>query len=83
MIWLRTDERKEAVNSLEKAYQFILEVHNDPYNWKWVIIAIHNATQAFMVLALQGPASLNVIKIEKNGLRQYNWEISIQSTSTC
>jgi len=62
MTWLRTDERKEAVNSLEKTYQFILEVHNDPYNWKWVIITLHNAAQAFMVLALQGTASLNVVK---------------------
>jgi hypothetical protein len=62
MTWLRTDERKEAVNSLEKVYQFILEVHTDPYNWKWVIIALHNAVQAFLVLALTGTASLNVIK---------------------
>jgi hypothetical protein len=51
MIWLRTDERKEAVNSLEKTYQFILEVHIDPYNWKWVIITPRNTTQALMVLA--------------------------------
>jgi hypothetical protein len=62
MIWLRTDERKEAFNSLEKTYRFILEGREDPYNWKWVIIALHNSTQAFMVLALQGTASLNVIK---------------------
>jgi len=62
MRWLRTDERTEAVNSMEKTYQFISEVHVDPYNWKWVIIALHNSTQAFMVLALKGTASLNVIK---------------------
>lgn len=62
MTWLRTDERKEAVNSLEKTYQFLSEVSEDPYNWKWVMIALHNATQAFMVLALKGTASLNVIK---------------------
>lgn len=62
MIWLRTDERKEAVNSLEKTFQFVLGVREDPYNWKWVLIALHNATQAFMVLALMGTASLNVIK---------------------
>lgn len=62
MIWLRIDERMEAVNSLEKTYQFLLEIHEDPYNWKWVIIALHNATQAFMVLALMGTASLNVVK---------------------
>lgn len=62
MMWLRIDERTEAINSLEKTYQFILEVHNDTYYWKWVIIALHNTIQAFMVLALMGTAGLNVIK---------------------
>jgi hypothetical protein len=68
MIWLRIDERKEAVNALEKTYRFILEVHEDPYNWKWAIIALHNATQASMVLALMGTASLNVIKDQEKRL---------------
>ncbi len=62
MIWLRTDERLEAIKSLHKAHQFLLEVHEDPYNWKWAIIALHNSIQAFMVLALMGTASLNVCK---------------------
>lgn len=62
MKWLRTDERLEATKSLQKAYQFLLEVHEDPYNWKWAIIALHNSVQAFMVLALMGTASLNVCK---------------------
>jgi len=43
-------------------HQFILEVQEDDYNWKWAIIALHNSTQAFMVLALQGTSPLNVIK---------------------
>lgn len=66
--WLHADERKEAINSLEKTYQFLLEIHEDVYNWKWVIIALHNnSIQAFMVLALQGTTSLNVInKPEKS-----------------
>ena len=68
MIWLRADERMEAINSLERTYYFILEVHNDPYNWKWIMIALHNATQAFMVLALQGTASLNVVKYREKWL---------------
>jgi len=69
MTWLRIDERKEAVNALEKTYRFILETHEDPYNWKWVIIALHNSTQAFMVLALMGTASLNVIKEKEKWLK--------------
>jgi hypothetical protein len=62
MIWLRTDERNEAIKSLHKTHQFLLQIHEDSYNWKWVIIALHNSTQAFMVLALKGTASLNVCK---------------------
>jgi len=62
IIWLRTDERKEALNALVKLHQFLKEVEEDVYNWKWVIIATHNATQGFMVLALKGFNSLNVYK---------------------
>jgi hypothetical protein len=59
-MWLRTDERNEAIKSLHKTHQFVLEAHEDNYNWKWVIIAIHNSAQAFMILALKGTASFNV-----------------------
>jgi hypothetical protein len=61
-MWLRTDETNEAIKSLYKTHQFVLEIHEDAYNWKWVIIALHNSTQAFMVLALKGTASFNVCK---------------------
>lgn len=60
--WLDTNERLELVNSLKKAHQFILEVHGDLYQWKWVIIALHNSVQASMVLALKGSAAFNVYK---------------------
>lgn len=68
MAWLRVNEREEAVKSLEKTYQFLLEVHENVYNWKWVIIALHNSTQAFMVLALKGTASLNVVEKPEESL---------------
>ncbi|MGB5101269.1 MAG: hypothetical protein WBN94_11810 [Methanothrix sp.] len=61
-MWLRTDETNEAIKSLNKTHQFVLQIHEDAYNWKWVIIALHNSTQAFMVLALKGTASFNVCK---------------------
>ena len=57
-----TDERNEAVGSLHKTYQFILEIHEDNYNWKWAIISLHNSVQAFMVLSLKGTANFNVIR---------------------
>jgi hypothetical protein len=62
LIWLRTDDEEEAVNALEKFYQFILEANSDIYQWKWAIIALHNSIQAFMVKALKGSASFNVLR---------------------
>ena len=50
--YLRTDEREEAIRSLEWAEQQARSLADDPYLWKWVLIALHNATQGFMVLAL-------------------------------
>ena len=50
--YLRTDERQEAVRSLEWAELQSRPLFGDPYLWKWVFIALHNATQGFMVLAL-------------------------------
>jgi hypothetical protein len=67
-MWLRTDETNEAIKSLHKTHQFVLQIHEDAYNWKWVMIALHNSTQAFMVLALKGTASFNVCKNKKKFL---------------
>ena len=50
--YLRTDEREEAVRSLEWAETQSRLVSNDPYHWKWVLISLHNAAQGFLVLAL-------------------------------
>ena len=61
-MWLQTDETNEAIKSLDKTLQFLLQIHEDAYNWKWVMIALHNSTQAFMVLSLKGTASFNVCK---------------------
>lgn len=49
---LRTNEHEEAVRSLEWAEVQARTIATDPYNWKWVIISLHNAVQGFMVLAL-------------------------------
>lgn len=50
--YLRTDEREEAVRSLEWAEIQARALLDDPYQWKWVLISLHNAVQGFMVLAL-------------------------------
>lgn len=50
--YLRTNEHEEAVRSLEWAEVQSRSLAADPYLWKWVFIALHNATQGFMVLSL-------------------------------
>lgn len=51
-MYLRTSEHEEAVRSLEWAAKQASEIASDPYQWKWTLIALHNAAQGFMVLAL-------------------------------
>jgi hypothetical protein len=50
--YLRTDEKEEAVRSLEFARSHAALLSSDPYAWKWILISLHNAVQGFMVLAL-------------------------------
>ena len=50
---LRTDDEIEAVYALDKALAELRLARSQPYNWKWVILALHNALQGFMVLALR------------------------------
>lgn len=52
MPYLRTNEHEEAVRSLEWAELQARSIASDGYYWKWVLIALHNAAQGFMVLAL-------------------------------
>lgn len=49
MIWLQIDEGSEAIKSLRKTHQFLLEIHEDAYNWKWAIIALDNSSQAYYI----------------------------------
>lgn len=52
MTYLRTNEYEEAVRSLEFAELQAKMIASNEYYWKWVLIALHNAAQGFMVLAL-------------------------------
>jgi hypothetical protein len=55
------DEELDAVCSLELLAEHLPRVISVPHHWKWVILALHNSLQAFMVLALRGTNSLNVL----------------------
>lgn len=59
--WLRTDEAQEAVLALEMVKERLSRVAEEPYHWKWVILALHSSLQGFMVLALRGSDRLNAL----------------------
>ena len=61
--FLQIDEESEAINAIEMVAFFSNSVSEDPYYWKWLIIALHNALQNFMVLTL---FSINPIPILRN-----------------
>ncbi len=63
--WLKTNEHLEAINSLEMVCDHLPKVVDRLYNWKWIIIALHNAVQGYMVLALKGSNSLDVYTEKK------------------
>jgi len=51
--YLRIDEKENAIDSLHRAVEFLKNTNENPYNWKWFIIAIHHAIHSFMIVALQ------------------------------
>ena len=51
--WLRTNEREDAVRSLEWCAETAKTVRADPHGWKWLLISLHNAVQGYMVVALE------------------------------
>ena len=66
-IYLKTDAVEEAVSALEMVAEQSARVQEDPYRWKWVILATHNALQGFMVLALRGSNGLLALRDEVAG----------------
>lgn len=50
--WLETDEYQEVIATLRAARKFVDFASSDTTYWKWVIIALHNAVQGCMVIAL-------------------------------
>jgi hypothetical protein len=61
-IWIRTNEYVEAVKALKMLEHMLCLVEKDAYYWKWAIIVLDNAVQAFMVCALKGPAGLGALE---------------------
>jgi len=52
--WLRLTEKTNALDYLEKAYDFIRQTETSVLAWKWVILALHSALYGFAICACQG-----------------------------
>lgn len=60
--WLRTNEHEEATSALEAVAEWAARVETDIGYWRWVVVALHNTVQGFMVLALRGSDGLRPLK---------------------
>ncbi|KUK99392.1 MAG: hypothetical protein XE08_0048 [Parcubacteria bacterium 32_520] len=74
--YLRIDEKENAIDSLGRALAFLSEAEQNPFNWKWFTIALHNAAYSFMLLALQN-TDLSGIWQEEPKIREKNGLIDI------
>lgn len=51
--YVRIDEKENAIDSLQRAVEFLKDTKDNLYNWKWFVIAIHHASHCFMPVALK------------------------------
>lgn len=73
-VHLRSDERIELERALQMAREQAELVAEDPYRWKWVVIAVHNAVQASIVSAVSGSTKIGALppKIQEKWLAAYH-----------
>ncbi|MFV2053542.1 hypothetical protein [Aliiroseovarius sp. YM-037] len=60
--WLEIDEATDVLISLRHANKCIICAKQEPGEWKWVILAVHNALQGAMVCHLSGSAQLGALR---------------------
>jgi hypothetical protein len=58
----RVDEVSEPLNAIMMTKEFLERSGQGLYYLKWTLLAVHNALQGFMVLALKGTSNLSIIK---------------------
>jgi muramoyltetrapeptide carboxypeptidase len=73
---IRTDETTEAIGATAKALTELRATMTNPNNWKWTIIALHNALQSFLVLALRSTSPTVVARVPQK-LR--NWDEALRA----
>ena len=70
----RTDEETELARALEKLADQLELATDDAYEWKWAIVALHNASQAACVVAVSETDQAGAVtdpKVEREWLRAF------------
>ena len=70
--YLRVDEREDAINALEHSVEVASTLDRTPLNWKWLLIAIHNALQSALVCTLSGSHGMGALS-KKSMAAIWNW----------
>ena len=70
--WLELDEREDVISTLEHAVEIAGTLQTTPLNWKWMIIAIHNALQGALVCTLSGSDGMGALG-EKSMAEIWGW----------
>jgi hypothetical protein len=78
--WFRTDEKENAVDSLEMATQLLMELNttNRGSLWKWISISLFNSLYGFCICAIQGTNPDRVKELDKKTGQSKDKLISFQ-----
>lgn len=70
--YLRTDERIDVISALSHCLCCVRKVEEDPLEWKWAIISLHNALQGSLVCTLSGTAGIGALT-KKSRIKVLEW----------
>ena len=58
-VWVESNDQKDAARAMEMLNAQLVSAVIDPYSWKWVMVTLHHALQAFAVsgLAAEAPSA--------------------------
>ena len=62
------NEKSNAIDCLERAFEYIQRVKKDPKLWKWVVISLFSSLYGFAICSIQGTNSKNVCEGKKGKL---------------
>lgn len=77
--YLIINERQEALGSLCYLKELLDKLDLKVYRWKWIVIALHNCLQNFMVSCLSGSNYLDVLT-EDSSKKWYDFLLKLGSS---